>query len=81
MKILSNRKYRELQSEIRASRDTYNEDITSLMLDNKDYELKIDEIRKRLYAVMGLKKNIRQVSKNTIFKHVEAVIRFIEKGK
>lgn len=77
MKILSNKQYYDLINEIKCLQDTYNQDVEVLMLENKDYELKIDSIHSKLVDIV-LTSNIK---KDTIIAKLKEIIRFIEKGK
>lgn len=77
MKILSNKQYNDLINENKCALDTYNQDVRALMLDNKDYELKLDSIRNQLIDIV----QSSDIKKDTIIKKIKGVIRFIEKGK
>lgn len=77
MKILSNKQYNDLINENKCTLDTYNQDVTVLKLDNKDYELKLDSIRNQLIDIV----QSSDIKKDTIIKKIKGVIRFIEKGK
>ena len=77
MKILSNKQYNDLINENKCTLDTYNQDVTVLKLDNKDYELKLDSIRNQLIDIV----QSSDIKKVTIIKKIKGVIRFIEKGK
>ncbi len=77
MKILSNKQYNDLINENKCTLDTYNQDVTVLKLENKDYELKLDSIRNQLIDIV----QSSDIKKDTIIKKIKGVIRFIEKGK
>lgn len=77
MKILSNKQYYDLINEIKCLQDTYNQDVEVLMLENKDYELKIDSIHSKLVDIVL----ISDIKKDTIIAKLKEIIRFIEKGK
>lgn len=77
MKILSNKQYNDLINENKCTLDTYNQDVTVLKLDNKDYELKLDSIRNQLIDIV----QSSDIKKDIIIKKIKGVIRFIEKGK
>lgn len=77
MKILSNKQYNDLINENKCTLDTYNQDVTVLKLDNKDYELKLDSIRNQLIDIV----QSSDIKKDTIIKKIKGVIRFVEKGK
>ena len=60
MKILSNKQYYDLKNEIKCVQDTYDQNVEVLMLENKDYELKIDKIHSKLVDIVltsDIKKN------------------------
>ena len=77
MKILSNKQYNDLINENKCTLDTYNQDVTVLKLDNKDYELKLDSIRNQLIDIV----QSSDIKKDTIIAKLKEIIRFIEKGK
>ena len=52
MKILPNKQYYDLTNEIKCLRDTYDQDVEVLMVENKDYELKIDSIHSKLVDIV-----------------------------
>lgn len=53
MKIISNKTYQGMKDDIKSHRDMYNQEITELMLVNKDYELQIEEILNRLKEMIS----------------------------
>lgn len=77
MKILSNKQYNDLINENKCILDTYNQDVEILMIENKDYELKLDSIHNQLIDIV----RAYDIKKDTIIKKIKGVIRFIEKGK
>lgn len=77
MKILSNKQYYDLKNEIKCVQDTYDQDVEVLMLENKDYELKIDKIHSKLVDIVLTS----DIKKDTIIAKLKEIIRFIEKGK
>lgn len=77
MKILSNKQYNDLINENKCTLDTYNQDVTVLKLDNKDYELKLDSIRNQLIDIV----RASDIKKDTMVKKIKEIIRFIERGK
>jgi hypothetical protein len=77
MKILSNKQYYDLKNEIKCVQDTYDQDVEVLMLENKDYELKIDSIHSKLVDIVLTS----DIKKDTIIAKLKEIIRFIEKGK
>lgn len=77
MKILSNKQYSDLTNEIKCLRDTYDQDVEVLMVENKDYELKIDSIHSKLVDIVLTS----DIKKDTIIAKLKEIIRFIEKGK
>ena len=77
MKILPNKQYYDLTNEIKCLRDTYDQDVEVLMVENKDYELKIDSIHSKLVDIVLTS----YIKKDTIIAKLKEIIRFIEKGK
>ena len=77
MKILSNKQYYDLKNEIKCAEDTYNQDVEVLMLENKDYELQLDSIHRKLVDIVLTS----DIKKDTIIAKLKEIIRFIEKGK
>lgn len=77
MKILSNKQYNDLINENKCTLDTYNQDVTVLKLENKDYELKLDSIRNQLIDIV----QSSDIKKDTMVKKIKEIIRFIERGK
>lgn len=77
MKILSNKQYSDLINEIKCLQDTYDQDVKVLMVENKDYELKIDSIHSKLVDIVLTS----DIKKDTIIAKLKEIIRFIEKGK
>lgn len=77
MKILSNKQYSDLTNEIKFLQDTYDQDVKVLMVENKDYELKIDSIHSKLVDIVLTS----DIKKDTIIAKLKEIIRFIEKGK
>lgn len=77
MKILSNKQYYDLKNEIKCVQDTYDQDVEVLMLENKDYELKIDSIHSKLVDIVLTS----DIKKDTIIAKLKEIIRLIEKGK
>lgn len=77
MKILSKKQYYDLKNEIKCVQDTYDQDVEVLMLENKDYELKIDSIHSKLVDIVLTS----DIKKDTIITKLKEIIRFIEKGK
>lgn len=79
MKILTNRKYDEMQNDIESYKNMYNQATESLLLDNKDYELRIQAINDMLVDIVNLPKT--KTSKDTIIKKIKGVIRYIHRGE
>lgn len=77
MKILSNKQYYDLTNEPKCIQDTYESNMNTLILDNKDYELKIDSIHNKLVEII-LNPSIK---KDSIISKLKEIIKFIEKGK
>lgn len=77
MKILSKKQYYDLKNEIKCVQDTYDQDVEVLMLENKDYELKIDSIHSKLVDIVLTS----DIKKDTIITKLKEIIRLIEKGK
>lgn len=77
MKILSNKQYYDLISEIKCAEDTYDQDVEVLMFENKDYELQLDSIHSKLVDIV----RASDIKKQTIITKLKEIIRFIEKGK
>ena len=77
MKILSNKQYNDLINENKCTLDTYNQDVKVLMMENKDYELKLDSIHNQLIDIV----RASNIKKDTIIKKIKGAIRFVEKGK
>ena len=67
----------DLTNEIKCLRDTYDQDVEVLMVENKDYELKIDSIHSKLVDIVLTS----DIKKDTIIAKLKEIIRFIEKGK
>ena len=79
MKILTNKKYSEMEDNINSYKNMYNQATESLMLDNKDYELRIQTICDMLVDIVNLPKS--RTGKDTIIQKVKGVIRYIHKGE
>ena len=79
MKILTNRKYDEMQNDIESYKNMYNQATESLLLDNKDYELRIQAINDMLVDIVNLPKS--KTGKDTIIKKIKGVIRYIHRGE
>ena len=77
MKILSNKQYNDLINENKCTLDTYNQNVTVLMIENKDYELKLDSIHNQLIDIV----RASDIKKDTMVKKIKEIIRFIERGK
>lgn len=77
MKILSNKQYYDLINEPKCIQDTYESNMDTLILDNKDYELKIDSIHNKLVEII-LNPSMK---KDSIISKLKEIIKFIEKGK
>lgn len=77
MKILSNKQYYDLTNEPKCIQDTYESNMNTLILDNKDYELKIDSIRNKLVEII-LNPSMK---KDSIINKLKEIIKFIERGK
>lgn len=79
MKILSNKAYNQLKGTNTELINDYEQKITSLTLDNEDYEQRLNSVRNKLCELLDL--NRSSTSKDKIFNRIKEVIRFIEKGK
>ena len=77
LKIITKKEYLELKNELKSWKNMYDQSVKALMVENKDYELKIDTINNRLKDIINMNSNTK---KDTILKHIKAIIRFIEKG-
>ena len=78
MKLLSNKTYKEMKDDIKSHRDMYNQEVTALMLENKDLELKIQTISDRLIDILNFNS---KTSKQVILGHVKGIVKFIQKGE
>lgn len=74
MKILSNKQYYDLISEIKCAQDTYDQDVKVLMLENKDYELQLDSIHRKLVDIVLTS----DIKKETIIQKLKELIRNME---
>lgn len=74
MKILSNKQYYDLKNEIKCAEDTYNQDVEVLMLENKDYELQLDSIHRKLVDIVLTS----DIKKETIIQKLKELIRNME---
>lgn len=79
MKLLTNKKYSEMEDNINSYKNMYNQATESLMSDNKDYELRIQTICDMLVDIVNLPKS--RTGKDTIIQKVKGVIRYIHKGE
>ena len=77
MKILSNKQYYDLKNEIKCAEDTYNQDVEVLMLENKDYELQLDSIHRKLVDIVLTS----DIKKETIIQKLKELIRNMEGKK
>lgn len=77
MKIMTNGKYNELVNKAKSYQNMYNKDTTALLLHNKDYELKINEINNRLKDILNMNS---KTAKNVILGHIKGIVKFIERG-
>lgn len=77
-RILTKRDYDDLVNQLRTSEDTYNQDITSLAIENKDYELKLQKVHDMLVDIF---QQTSSASKDITKQRIKSVLNFIEKGK
>lgn len=73
MKILSNKQYNDLINENKCTLDTYNQDVTVLKLENKDYELILKSCKGMFGAVtddMLLRENALLYEENKQLKSI-----------
>ena len=78
MKILKNSKYYEIINGAKAYENDYKALEKTYIKEKKDLEIKIDKIHQKLYSIMQSKKSNK--GKDIIYKKIESIIRFIEKG-
>lgn len=79
MKLLTNKRYSEMENAINSYKNMYNQTTESLLLDNKDYELKIQTICDMLVDIVNLPKS--KTGKDIIIQKIKGVIRYIHKGE
>jgi len=79
MKLLTNKRYSEMENAINSYKNMYNQATESLLLDNKDYELKIQTICDMLVDIVNLPKS--KTGKDIIIQKIKGVIRYIHKGE
>lgn len=75
-KIISKEKYKELNNKIMCYENELNQVKDELMFENKDYELKLEDVYNMLVDI----KSIPKLKKEKIIKRIEKIIRYIEKG-
>lgn len=76
MKILSNKKYKELINKIECLENEVEAVRTELMLDNKDYELRIQNLDNKLVEIVNSK-----MKKDKIKEKLKSMIVYIRTGK
>lgn len=78
MKILKNSKYNELINSSKAYKNDYERLEKAYIKESTDLEVKINKINSKLYDIMRSKSSTK--GKNAIYKKIESIIKFIEKG-
>lgn len=76
MKILSNKKYKDLTNKIKCLENEVETVRTELMLDNKDYELRLSNICNNLIDIVNSK-----MKKEKIKEKLKSMIVYIRTGK
>lgn len=76
MKILSNKKYKELTNKIQCLENEVETVRTELMLDNRDYELRIQNLNDKLVEIVNSK-----MKKDKIKEKLKSMIAYIRTGK
>ena len=77
-KIISKAIYNNLVNEAKAYQDMYDQLETSSMIHEKDNDLKLQKIHDMLIDI--IKQSNSKTKKETIYKKIKNVIKFIEKG-
>lgn len=78
MKILKNAKYNEIINDSKAFKNDYERLEKIYIKETTDLELKINKINSKLYDIMRSKSSTK--GKDAIYKKIELLIQFIEKG-